>query len=51
MATSPSLVTNASAPPARPPWDTPDNVARLQRLAASLPWIALALVIAGCSGP
>jgi hypothetical protein len=47
MATSPSLVTNASAPPARPPWDTPDNVARLQRLAASLPWIALALVIAG----
>src|SRR5262249_15433143 len=31
----------------RPPWDTPDNIARLRRRAARQPRIALALVIVG----
>src|SRR5262249_55820485 len=45
--TPPSLVTPASAPPTRPPWDTPDNIARLRWRAEWLPRIALAVAIVG----
>ncbi|MEH2501551.1 hypothetical protein V1290_000362 [Bradyrhizobium sp. AZCC 1578] len=45
--TSPNVVTTTSAPPTRPPWDTPGNIVRLRRRAERLPWIGLALVIVG----
>jgi hypothetical protein len=47
LLTSPSLVTTASAPPTRPPGDTPDNIAGLRRRAEWLPRIAIAVAVVG----